>query len=129
MAKPSIGLHLVVRNAPDVHEQPHVVLTDWQVFDDGQACYLAGLLPNGHTLRVTTAVKSVRVASRTWITSSGRVYKTQGPPASDSALMAMLERMATALRGRTLKTCSDEFEARFSSHVTTARGQEPSERG
>lgn len=91
---PRPDLFVFFRHAPDVLAQPRMVLSDWRLFDDGQGYFLAGLLPNGRTMRVTTPIQSVDRASRTWRTSSGRVYETPQPPTASSDLCALLATMA-----------------------------------
>lgn len=88
---------IAIRAAPCVTEQPRVRLDEWCVLDDGSSLYLAGVLPNGGTLRVTTAIVSLEPVTRTWRTSSGRVYDTPGPPARDPQLRELLHQMASVL--------------------------------
>lgn len=88
---------IVIRAAPFVTEQPRVRLDEWCVLDDGSSSYLAGVLANGSTLRVTTAIVSLDPVTRTWRTSSGRVYDTPGSPACDTNLRELLYQMATVL--------------------------------
>lgn len=108
MALPLEGF-VVIRKAPDVLEQPRVLLSDWRVFDDGHGCFLAGLLVNGTTMRFTTRVESVDTRSRTWRTSSGRVYETPSPPTTDTDLRLLLETSAAAtLGGARLTDCTDQ---------------------
>lgn len=75
------------RPAPDVSAQPRMVLAHWRAFMDAHGeRFLVGMLPNHSTLRITTPVQSVDLVSRTWLTESGRVYETPGPPAESLAL-------------------------------------------
>ena len=88
---------IAIRAAPFVTEQPRVRLDQWCVLGDGSSLYLAGVLANGSTLRVTTAIVSLDPVTRTWRTSSGRVYDTPGPPARDPQLRELLHQMASVL--------------------------------
>jgi hypothetical protein len=90
---------MLLRNAPAVGAQPSVVLIEWRVFAFGSAVILAGVLANGRTLRVTTPVRALQPATRTWTTSSGRIYQTPNPPASDEKLRAVLDRFAQVHAG------------------------------
>jgi hypothetical protein len=109
MALPIDGV-IVVRQAPDVLAQPRVLLSDWRVFDAGAGCFLAGLLPNGTTMRFTTPIQSVDPAARIWRTWSGRVYETPLPPTTDSELRFLLETTAAAFaRGAPITDHTDEF--------------------
>ncbi|WP_145979431.1 hypothetical protein [Ramlibacter tataouinensis] len=83
-----------IRHAPRVDAQPVVVLATWRVFASGPAVMLAGVLAEALRLRITTPVQSWQPSTRTWSTSSGRVYHTPGPPTSDALLQAVLERFA-----------------------------------
>lgn len=93
-----------IRAAPFVTEQPRVRLDQWCVLDDGSSLYLAGILSNGSTLRVTTAIVSLDPATRTWRTSSGRMYDTPGLPVRDPQVRELLHQMATVLHRGVLLT-------------------------
>ena len=79
------------RLAPDVNAQPTMVLAHWRVFmDAGGERFLAGMLPNQATLRITSPIQAIDLVSRTWLTESGRAYETPGPPAASVLLRQML---------------------------------------
>ena len=71
-------------DAPSVSIQPKLMIAAWRVFEDqaGER-FLVGLHPNGTTIRTTTAIERVDPVSRTWLTQSGRLYQTPGPPTQD----------------------------------------------
>lgn len=82
------------RPAPDVNAQPTMVLAHWRVFmDSGGDRFLAGILPNQATLRITSPVQAIDPVSRTWLTESGRVYEAPGPPTDNVELCQVLALM------------------------------------
>lgn len=99
------------RQAPNVDNQPQVVLVYWRLFEVKTAQYcLAGIVPDLMVLRITTLIQAFDPAMRTWITSSGRMYETPGPPTGDSALRADMLRLAfsSGILGD-IRDVSDEF--------------------
>lgn len=85
------------RPAPDVSAQPKIQLAYWRVLMDYAGTrYLVGLLPNNATLRITTAIKTSELVSRTWRTQSGRVYETPGAPTEDWQLREQMSLLARA---------------------------------
>ena len=85
------------RQAPNVDKQLQVVLVCWRLFEVARAQYcLTGIVPELMVLRITSLIKAFDPALRTWITSSGRMYETPGPPTRDSALRADMLRLACA---------------------------------
>ena len=82
------------RPAPDVSTQPTMVLTHWRVFINARGDrFLTGMLDNEFTLRITTPIEAVDLASRIWRTQSGRAYETPGLPAESLALCQVLALM------------------------------------
>ena len=55
-----------------------------------------GIVPDLRVLRITSLIQAFDPAMRTWITSSGQMYETPGPPTRDSALRADMLRLACA---------------------------------
>lgn len=101
---------LLIRPAPDVAAQPVTVLAPWRIVEADGKHYLAGVLPNGYTLRASTPVQSFDVHRRTWLTLSGRVYETPGPPSADSHLIDALLVFASAHCGaQILSDRTEEF--------------------
>ena len=85
------------RDAPSVSMQPEVMIAAWRVFkDQGDERFLVGLLPNGITLRTTTPIVIVNVVSRSWLTQSGRLYQTPGPPTQDIQLQETMRLLVQA---------------------------------
>ena len=83
------------RCAPDVSAQPTIELADWRVLMDYEGeRVLNGLLPNRATLRITTALRAIDPSTRVWVTQSGRVYETPGPPTGDRQLREQMGRLA-----------------------------------
>ena len=83
------------RHAPNVDKQPQVVLVGWRLFKVTRAQYcLTGIVPDLMVLRITSLIQAFDPAMRTWMTSSGRMYETPGPPTRDSALRADMLRLA-----------------------------------
>ena len=80
------------RPAPDVVDQPTVVLTDWRILlDQRGAQYAAGILPNGCTVRFTTRIVRSDPGIREFTTQSGRRYLLVGPPAGDPVLVSRIQ--------------------------------------
>lgn len=80
-----------LRPAPDVNAQPTMVLAHWRVFmDAGGERFLAGILPNQATLRITSPIQAIDLVSRTWLTKSGRVYETPARPTESVVLRQVL---------------------------------------
>ena len=87
------------RQAPNVDKQPQVVLVCWRLFEVARAQYcLTGIVPELMVIRITSLIQAFDPALRTWITSSGRMYETPGPPTRDSALRADMLRLAGGRR-------------------------------
>ena len=85
------------RQAPDVRAQPEMLIVAWRVFKDQSGeRFLVGLLPNGITLRTTTPIVIVNVVSRSWLTQSGRLYQTPGPPTQDIQLQETMRLLVQA---------------------------------
>ena len=83
------------RCAPDVSAQPRIELADWRVLMDYEGeRFLIGILPNRATLRITTALQAIDPSMRVWVTQSGRVYETPGPPTGDRQLREQMGRLA-----------------------------------
>ena len=84
-------------DAPTVSIQPKLVITAWRVFEDqvGER-FLAGLHPNGTTIRTTTVIVKVDPINRTWQTQSGRLYQTPGPPTQDINLQETMRVLVQA---------------------------------
>ena len=85
------------RCAPDVSVQPRVELADWRVLMDYEGeRFLVGILPSRATLRITTALRAIDPSTRMWVTQSGRVYETPGPPSENTQLREQMGVLARA---------------------------------
>lgn len=85
------------RCAPDVSAQPRLELADWRVLMDYEGeRFLIGILPNRATLRITTSLRAIDPGTRMWVTQSGRVYETPGPPTESTQLREQMARLARA---------------------------------
>lgn len=85
------------RCAPDVSTQPRVQLADWRVLMDYEGeRFLVGILPSRATLRITTPLRAIDPSTRMWVTQSGRVYETPGPPTEDRQLREQMGLLARA---------------------------------
>ena len=82
------------RCAPDVSLQPEAVLKDWRIFEchrDGQVQRNISGWPEGSkSLRLSSPVVEINVATRIVITSSGRGYHLQSPPTTDGHLLQII---------------------------------------
>ena len=85
------------RCAPDVSAQPRLELADWRVLMDYEGeRFLIGILTNRATLRITTVLRAIDPSTRVWVTQSGRVYETPGPPTEDRQLREQMGWLARA---------------------------------
>ena len=87
------------RPAPTVKEQPRAEMTNWRVVltpccDDR---LLTGWLRGSESMRTTTAIKNVDVASRTVTTESGRVYEILTPPTADPGFLSLISMHSEAV--------------------------------
>lgn len=72
---------VLVTQAPSTEEQPVMELREWRVLEDRDAeLLLIGLHVDSDRVRISTPVVSWDYGQRTWITQSGRVYRTTLPP-------------------------------------------------
>jgi len=88
------------RRAPDVASQPFVKIRRWQVVRTaiGEEM-LVGVLDNGFTWRVTTAIVNFSASDRRVTTRSGRLYELDGAPAVENLdlLVIAAHRMLNSL--------------------------------
>lgn len=95
MTQPLIGL--VLRDVPPVSSQNGLALTDWQIRENESGDrFLIGLMPNGRTIRMTSAIQSLDPVGRTLQTGSGRRYHLSGSPTSAAGLLSLMEVSAVA---------------------------------
>lgn len=72
---------VLVTQAPSTEEQPVMELREWRVLENCDAeLLLIGLHVDSDRVRISTPVVSWDYGQRTWITQSGRVYRTTLPP-------------------------------------------------
>lgn len=95
MTQPLIAL--VLRDVPPVASQNDLALTDWQIREkEGGDRFLLGLMPNGWTIRMTSAIQRLDPVGRTVQTGSGRRYQLSGSPTRAPALLGMMAISAVA---------------------------------
>jgi hypothetical protein len=77
-----------IRPAPNVLDQPRVQTRQWRLLRYGDHHFLMCQRVGASTVRVTTPIQSMNLASMTVQTGSGRVYELLGPPSDDPAFLA-----------------------------------------
>lgn len=87
------------RNAPDVRDQPRVLVHEWRMYQVGVHIHLAGFLANRFTCRITTPEGAVNAPSRQVHTDSGRICELVGPPANDFQALAVINARLSQLFG------------------------------
>ena len=73
----------MITAAPNVQDQPHVVVDVWRTYVIGDDVYLACVVPATGKVRVTTPVVQSDLAKQEMVTASGRVYHCVGTMAED----------------------------------------------
>lgn len=106
------GLYFTEKEAISVKDQPRVIMTEWRLLefrpseqqfleapDDATRAkmeelvgdiFLMGWLLGKSSLRITTPVKKINIEGREMITSSGRIYEIQTPPAVDEERLMII---------------------------------------
>lgn len=98
----SLGFILVnERDVPPVEEQPDMKVHSWRLVRLPCGDRHLVTLRNGGIARVTSAVESVDLASRTVTTTSGRLYTLLAPPEAGQPERDVLNAAAAQLLGRT----------------------------
>ncbi|WCM92866.1 hypothetical protein M5C99_21400 [Acidovorax sp. NCPPB 2350] len=91
---------VLVTQAPSTAEQPVMELREWRVLEDKDAeLLLIRLHVDTDRVRISTPVVSWDYSQRTWITQSGRVYRTTLPPGA----FLTSERLAGIMLARGLR--------------------------
>lgn len=83
------------RPAPDVQVQPEVQLEHWRILQRGTGTLHIVAMLGPMTLRVTSALAAIDLASAMVKTGSGRNYHLAAPPEEDKELRMLME-----LRGK-----------------------------
>ena len=83
------------RPAPDVQVQPEVQLDHWRILQRGTGTLHIVAMVGPMTLRVTSALAAIDLASAMVKTGSGRNYHLAAPPEEDEDLRMLME-----LRGK-----------------------------
>ena len=98
----SLGFILVnERDVPPVEQQPAMKVHSWRLVRLPCGDRHLVTLRNGGIARVTSAVESVALASRTVTTTSGRLYSLLAPPEAGQLERDVLQAAAAQLLGRT----------------------------
>jgi hypothetical protein len=77
----------MLNQAPDVQDQPRVVVEIWRTYVIGNEIYLVCVMPGTTKVRVTTPVQATDPDKQEFITKSGRVYQCVGPMAPNLPLL------------------------------------------
>lgn len=79
------------RPAPDVQVQPEVQLDHWRILQRGTGTLHIVAMLGPMTLRVTSALAAIDLASAMVKTGSGRNYHLAAPPEEDEDLRTLME--------------------------------------
>ena len=79
------------RPAPDVQVQPEVQLDHWRILQRGTGTLHIVAMVGPMTLRVTSALAAIDLASAMLKTGSGRNYHLAAPPEEDEDLRMLME--------------------------------------
>lgn len=97
------------RNAPAVSAQSDVVFLTWRIVEDAQGERSVLGLMGLHTVRLTSPIQSVDVATRIVVTGSGRRYHLQQAPTTDPIVIAAMMLHALTQRVVVTRDVSDEI--------------------
>ena len=76
---------LAALRVPSIIEQPHVVLTEWNVIKTREL-FLAGTVAESGQRRTTSGIDGFDLQNMTVTTRSGRLYRLQGKPVRDARI-------------------------------------------